>query len=118
LYTHSLMFTYDCYTQTGINAAINLNDQWSILFGIHAGDDIAPWNGAAHPTAMAMARWVSASNNDSLYDGWTAGVTHRFNELVSVRPEVRYEHAFSARPWDNGQRKDQFMFAIDALLRF
>jgi len=236
LYTHSLMFTYDCYTQTGINAAIKLNDQWSILFGIHAGDDIAPWNGAAHPTAMAMARWVSASNDDSLYGGidslnggkfkdghdnlqqfnltwthrfnkrgtfltstetyylfqthalvggtvnngpphtwftnvgagapipgnapafgvvnytevklskkdflslrpvdyivdfkgersgfattmasWTAGVTHRFNDLVSVRPEVRYEHAFSARPWDNGQRKDQFMFAIDALLRF
>jgi hypothetical protein len=46
------MFTFDCYTQTGINAAIKLNDQWSILFGIHAGDDIAPWNGAAHPTAM------------------------------------------------------------------
>jgi len=22
---------------------------------------------------------------------WTVGVTHRFNELVSVRPEVRYE---------------------------
>ena len=236
LYTHSLMFTYDCYTQTGINAAIKLNDQWSVLFGIHAGDDIAPWNGAAHPTAMAMVRWVAASNNDSLYGGidslnggsfkdghdnlqqfnltwthrfnqqgtfltsteayylfqthalvggtvnngpphtwftnvgagapipgnapafgvvnytelkfskkdflslrpvdyivdfkgersgfattmasWTAGVTHRFNELISVRPEVRYEHAFSARPWDNGQRKDQFMFAIDALLRF
>jgi hypothetical protein len=56
LYTHSLMFTYDCYTQTGINAAIKLNDQWSVLFGIHAGDDIAPWNGAAHPTAMAMVR--------------------------------------------------------------
>src|SRR5215469_15645379 len=69
LYTHSLMFTYDCYTQTGINAAIKLNDQWSILAGIHAGDDIAPWNGAAHPTALAMARWVSASNNDSLWGG-------------------------------------------------
>jgi len=55
------MFTYDCYTQTGINAAIKLNDQWSILFGIHAGDVIAPWNKAAHPTAMAMARWVSRS---------------------------------------------------------
>jgi hypothetical protein len=26
LYTHSLMFTFDCYTQTGINAAIRLND--------------------------------------------------------------------------------------------
>jgi Putative beta-barrel porin-2, OmpL-like. bbp2 len=63
LYTHSLMFTYDCHTQTGINAAIKLNDQWSILFGIHPGDDIAPWNGAAHPSAMAMVSWVSARNN-------------------------------------------------------
>jgi hypothetical protein len=233
LYTHSLMFTFDCYTQTGINAAIKLNDQWSILFGIHAGDDTAPWNGAAHPTAMAMIRWASKSNNDSLWGGidslnggkfkdghdnlqqfnltwthrfnevltsteayyifqthaliggtvnngpahswfqnvgpgapipgnapafgivnytewkfskkdflsvrpidyivdfkgersgftttmasWTVGVTHRFNELVSVRPEVRYEYAFSARPWDNGTRKGQLMFAMDALVRF
>jgi len=29
---------------------------------------------------------------------WTAGVTPRFNELISVRPEVRYERAFSVRP--------------------
>jgi len=35
-YTHSLMFTYDCYTQTGIDAAIKLNHQWSVLFGTHA----------------------------------------------------------------------------------
>jgi hypothetical protein len=48
----------------------------------------------------------------------TVGVTHRFNELVSVRPEVRYEYAFSARPWDNGARKGQLMFAMDALMRF
>src|SRR6202140_5647852 len=64
LFTHSLMFTVDCYTQTGVSAAIKLNDQWSVLFGIHAGDDIAPWNAAAHPTGMAMVRWVSKSNND------------------------------------------------------
>jgi Putative beta-barrel porin-2, OmpL-like. bbp2 len=236
LYTHSLMFTFDCYTQTGINAAIKLNDQWSILFGMHAGDDIAPWNGAAHATAMAMVRWTSKSNNDSLWGGidslnggkfkdghdnlqqfnltwthrfndagtlvtsteayylfqthalvggtvnngpshswfqnvgpgapipgnapafgvvnytewkfskkdflsirpidyivdfkgqrsgfattmasWTVGVTHRFNELFFVCPEVRYEYAFSARPWDNGTRKGQLMFAMDALVRF
>jgi hypothetical protein len=54
LYTHSLMFTVDCYTQTGINANVKLNDQWSIMAGIHAGDDIAPWNKAAHPTGMFM----------------------------------------------------------------
>jgi hypothetical protein len=48
----------------------------------------------------------------------TVGVTHRFNELLSVRPEVRYEYAFRARAWDNGTRKSQTMFATDAILRF
>jgi len=236
LFTHSLMFTVDCYTQTGVNAEIKLNDQYTILFGIHAGDDVAPWNGAAHPTGMVMLRWVSKSNNDSLYGGidsinngkfkdghdnlqqsnltwthrfndkgtilttteayylyqshalvggtvnngppepwfaltgagspiqgnapaigfvnytefklgkrdflslrpldilvdkkgertgfattyesWTVGVTHRFSELFSVRPEFRYEYAYSAKPWDNGLKNSQTMFAIDAIIRY
>jgi hypothetical protein len=33
LFTHSLMFTYDCYTQTGANTAIKLNKHFTILFG-------------------------------------------------------------------------------------
>ena len=236
LFTHSLMFTVDCYTQTGVNAAIKLNDRWTILFGIHAGDDVAPWNAAAHPTGLLMARWVSKSNDDSLYGGidsinngkfkaghdnlqqsnltWThrfnkkgtilttteayyiyqshslvggtvnngppkpwfalagagppirgnaqaiglvnytefklgkrdflslrpldilvdkkgertgfattyesvtVGITHRLSNLLSIRPEFRYEYAFSARPWDNGLKNSQTMFAIDAIIRF
>jgi hypothetical protein len=69
LYTHSLIFTADCYTQTGINASIKLNNQWTVQFGVHAGDDIAPWNAAAQPTGMAMLRWVSKRNNDSIWGG-------------------------------------------------
>ena len=52
------------------------------------------------------------------YESWTVGVSHRFNDLISTRPEVRYEYAFSARPYDNGTRKGQLMFAIDTILRF
>ena len=236
LYTHSLMFTYDCYTQTGINAAIKLNNQFTVQFGVHAGDDIAPWNAAAQPTGMLMLRWVSRNNNDSLWGGidsinagrfkaghdnlqqdnltwthrfnkrgtfftsteayyiyqsgalvggtvnngpprsfftgtgpgapipgnspaigvvnyteikfskhdflslrpldflddkkgersgfatkyasWTVGVTHRFGDLISVRPELRYEKAFDAHPYENGTRSGQFMFAIDGIIRF
>jgi hypothetical protein len=236
LFTHSLMFTVDCYTQTGVNASIKLNDQWTIQFGVHAGDDIAPWNAAAQPTGMAMVRWVSKNNNDSLWGGidsintgrfkaghdnlqqdnltwthrfnkkgtfftsteayyiyqsgalvggtvnngpartfftgtgagapitgnapavglvnyteiklskrdflslrpldflndkkgertgyatkyasWTAGITHRFSDLISVRPELRYEKAFDAHPFDNGTRSGQLMFAVDAIVRF
>ncbi len=236
LFTHSLMFTYDCYTQTGINAAVKLNRSFTVLFGIHAGTDVAPWNKASHPSALLMLRWVSKSNNDSLYGGidsinnaqfkgfhdnlqqsnltwthrfnqrgtfvtstevyyiyqsnalvggtvnfgpprswfeltgpgapiqgnapavgvvnytaiklsrknfvtirpidylvdikgertgfpttlasWTVGVTHRFLDLLSIRPELRYEYAFSARPYDNGTRNHQLIFAMDAIIRF
>jgi Putative beta-barrel porin-2, OmpL-like. bbp2 len=236
LFTHSLMFTYDSFTQTGVNAAVKLNDSWTILGGIHAGSDVAPWNEAAHPTGLFLVRWVSKSNNDSIFGGinsanngrfkgfhdnlqqsnitwthrfnekgtfvtateayyiwqnralvggtvnfgpprswfrltgpgapiqgnapaigvvnytaikiskrnfitlrpidylvdvkgertgfattlssWTVGLTHRFGERIMIRPELRYEHAFSAKPWDNGRRNNQFMFAMDAIIRF
>jgi hypothetical protein len=49
---------------------------------------------------------------------WTVGLTHRFGELIMIRPQLRYEYAFSARPYDNGRRNKQFMFAIDAIFRF
>ena len=51
-------------------------------------------------------------------ESWTVGVTHRFSDLLSVRPEFRYEYAFSARPWDNGLKNSQTMFAIDAIIRY
>src|SRR5262249_9086353 len=44
------------------------------------------------------------------------GLTRRFNELFSIHREARYEYAFSARPWDNGIRKGQLVFGMDALL--
>ena len=83
LYTHSLMFTFDCYTQTGINAAIKLNDQWSILFGIHAGDDIAPWNGCSSPNSDGHGS-VGIKEQQRLPMGW-----HRFLERRQVQGWTR-----------------------------
>src|SRR5260370_7721616 len=79
LFTYSLMFTFDCYTQTGITAAIKLNDQWTVLFGFHAGDDVTPWNVAPHPTAMLMVRWGSKSNNDSIFAATDPTTNRKFN---------------------------------------
>lgn len=234
LFTHSLMFTYDAYTQTGINAAIKLNNQWTILLGVNAGDDVAPWDKSAHiPTGQALIRWVSKCNNDSIWAGvtsfnggkfknhhdnlqefnatwshrfnkcfftitelyymyqrdarlggtcnfgpikpfgggggcgdcipgfsaefgavnytelkiskrdflsyrtdylddqygertgfktqymsYTLGLTHQFSDLFEIRPEVRYEFAFNAKPYDNGLRRKQTTFNVDAILRF
>ena len=52
------------------------------------------------------------------YASWTVGVTHRFSELISVRPELRYDKAFNAHPYGNGTRSAQLMFAVDAIIRF
>jgi hypothetical protein len=65
--THSILFTYDTYTQTGIMATVMLNQQWTVQAGINAGNDMAPWYKGAIPCGMFGVRWVAADNNDSIY---------------------------------------------------
>jgi hypothetical protein len=233
LFTHSLMFTFDTYTDTGAKAVFKLSDQWTALFGIHAGSDMAPWaDSARFPSFQAMGRWVSRDNNDSVYGGianlndgkykkdhtnlqqfnltWThrfkpgfftategyyiyqydallggtvnygpitpfggggpgpllpgfsqswgavnytefklssrdflsvrndwlsdprghvsgfatdyysltVGLTHQCNDLLSIRPEIRYETASRATPYDMGTRSTQTTFGLDLIQRF
>jgi hypothetical protein len=42
-YSHSLLYTFDCYTQTGINTTTRLNDNWTVQAGVSPGCDIMPW---------------------------------------------------------------------------
>ncbi|MGO9516836.1 MAG: outer membrane beta-barrel protein [Candidatus Korobacteraceae bacterium] len=44
-YSHSLLYTFDCYTQTGVNATVKLSNHWLVQAGISPGCDIAPWVG-------------------------------------------------------------------------
>jgi hypothetical protein len=65
--THSLLFTVDVYTETGVMASFMLNKQWMVQAAIHAGADMAPWYEGAMPTGMFGVRWVSCDNKDSVY---------------------------------------------------
>jgi hypothetical protein len=111
--THSILFTFDTYTQTGIMATVMLNKQWTVQACINAGDDMAPWYKGAKPCGMFGIRWVAKDNNDSIYAvlnqinnakfsrfdllGQPAGhdnfnypvVTwqHRFNDIVHTKTE-------------------------------
>jgi hypothetical protein len=70
LYTHSLMFTFDCYTQMGALFTTMLSKYWTLVYGIHGETDTALWDGSAHfPTALLLARWVSHSNRNSIFFG-------------------------------------------------
>lgn len=65
--THSLLFTFDTYTQTGVMFTLMLNKYWTLQAAIHAGTDMAPWYKGAVVTGMLGVRWVSCDNKDSIY---------------------------------------------------
>jgi hypothetical protein len=69
LYTHSLMFTFDPYTFTGLQFTTRINDQWQIVYGVHAGNDMAPWTRSSQPNGEILIKWVAKSNKDSVYGG-------------------------------------------------
>ena len=104
LLTHSILYTVDAYTNTGIITTTKLNDQWTVQLGVHSGDDSAFWNSSATLSAQACVRWVSASNNDMLYpcvESWNKSKQtynnlqefvltwgHRFTRNVHMLTEV------------------------------
>ncbi len=65
--THSLLFTFDTYTQTGVMATVMLDKNWTVQACLHAGTDMAPWYKGAVATGMFGVRWVASDNKDSIY---------------------------------------------------
>ena len=65
--SHSILFTYDTYTQTGVMLSFMLDQQWMVQGAITAGTDMAPWYEGAVPTGMFGVRWVSQSNQIYLF---------------------------------------------------
>jgi len=70
LYSHSIFFDFDAYTQTGFLFSTKLSNYWTIQYGVHSGNDTAPWNPSQHfPTFEMIGRWVSHANKDSILAG-------------------------------------------------
>jgi Putative beta-barrel porin-2, OmpL-like. bbp2 len=122
LASHSILFTYDNYTQTGVLCTVKINDQWMVQAGINAGGDMAPWYKGAQPTGFLGVRWISKDNKDSIYtcyndinsakyrefftNGQESGHdnynyivstwTHRFNDKFFTATEAYYMYEFDA----------------------
>ena len=122
--SHSLLFTYDTYTQTGVMLTFKLSDQVMAQVGINAGDDMAPWYKGAVPCGYAGLRLTSKDNNDAVYtvlnqinnakfshfteDGQPAGHDN-YNYIVST-----YEHRISQTAFT--KTEGYFMWQRDAEL--
>ena len=114
LVTHSVMFSYDPFTFTGILASVRLNPQWTIELGVHGGNDMAAWSDSAQPNGHAMIKWLSTDNKDAIWLGANSvgrgkytnghdnlqhmvGVwSHRFNDMFHMMSEAYYIYQFDA----------------------
>ncbi|RDS80699.1 outer membrane beta-barrel protein [Dyella psychrodurans] len=97
LMTHSILYTVDPYTQTGILTTTRLSQQWTFQLGIDASNDVAPWNSSARPSLQTCVRWVSASNNDMLYpciNNWNKSDINYNNVQMYV---MTWGHKFSQK---------------------
>lgn len=54
-YSHSLLYTYDPYTQDRVVATVKLNKNWSIQGEVSMGNDVAPWYKETVPTTFVTA---------------------------------------------------------------
>jgi hypothetical protein len=89
MYTHSMTYTFDNYTNTGLQATLAATKNWMLQLGVSVGSDTMPWNykatianpapnplfpGAtmpkdpgAVPSVTGGVRWTSDGGNDSVY---------------------------------------------------
>ncbi len=65
-YSHSILYTYDCYTQVGANLTTKVNDHWTIQAGLSAGCDTAPWTTQAQPTGNTCVVFTWKNGGDTL----------------------------------------------------
>jgi hypothetical protein len=67
IFSHSLLYAIDPFTDTGLIATVKASDQWLMQLGITAGHDVAPWAADAKPSATACLSYTTKSVNDNLY---------------------------------------------------
>ena len=86
-YSHSLLYTFDAYTQTGINVTAELNEHWMVQVGLSAGNDAAPWVGEpdAKPTFNACVGYTWRKGWDNVYvcDNSTNSSKYAYNNVQS-----------------------------------
>ncbi|MFC6644605.1 porin [Granulicella cerasi] len=67
MFSHSLLYAVDPFTDTGALATIQLNDRWTVQAGVSAGHDVAPWTTDAKPAFTGCVSYTTQSVNDNFY---------------------------------------------------
>ena len=96
IYTHSLLYAIDPFTDTGILGTVKVNDRWLVQLGLTASHDVASWTPDARPSATACISYTFNQGNDNVYpciNGINNG-RYAYNNLQMF--DNTWYHKFSA----------------------
>ncbi len=54
----------------------------------------------------------------TLYTEHLIGWTHWFGDVITVRPELRFDHSYDVKAYDGGRKSSQYVFATDLIVHF
>ena len=66
-FSHSLLYSIDPFTDTGVIATAKLSDQWLAQIGLTAGHDVAPWAPDAKPSGTLCLDYTTRTVNENFY---------------------------------------------------
>jgi hypothetical protein len=97
-YSHSLLYTFDPYTQTGIVSTTKLSQNWQIQAELSAGNDVAPWiKSERHLTPAACVIWTSDSGKDNIYPCMNGLNDSRWRWNNVQQAVVTWYHKFNSK---------------------
>jgi hypothetical protein len=84
-YSHSILYTYDCYTMVGANLTVKVNDHWTWQGGFSPGCDTAPWTHDAKPTGnvCGIYAWRNGQDTINLCDNTINDGKYAYNNLTA-----------------------------------
>jgi len=98
-YTHSLTYTYDCYTQTGINMTTKWSDHWTTQVGLSGGCEAAPWAPDAKLTGNACVGYTWAQGLDNIYICVNSINDSKYNYNNLAAYYATWYHKFGESQW-------------------
>jgi len=98
-YSHSLTYTYDCYTQTGINFTTKLSNHWTVQGGLSGGCEAAPWAPDAKLTGNACMAYTWTEGRDQVYTCVNSINDSKYNYNNLAAYYFTWYHKFGHSKW-------------------
>jgi hypothetical protein len=54
----------------------------------------------------------------TLYSEHLVGWTHWIGDVITIRPEIRFDHAYDVKAYDGGNKSSQYVFATDMIIHY